>query len=134
MSWWTDIDLRRQRFCGSALFRSGFLPIVSLRFRLCLGQDSLLVAGGSTSRYSCFLSEKWAAIQTVRWESESHSGEEVEVLQRKFSVEIVILFGQTGRSLKIVNPYFKRQGALLILDFAPERSPQTRGADLRSVV
>ena len=32
------------RFCVSALFRSGFLPNVWFRFRLCLEQDSILVA------------------------------------------------------------------------------------------
>ena len=47
-------------------------------FISCLRQDSLLVAEGSTSRYSyCFLSEKWAATQTVRCESESRIGEEI---------------------------------------------------------
>ena len=55
------------------------MPIVSVRFILCLRQDSLLVSEGSTSRYSyCFLSEKWAATQTVRCESESRNGEEIE--------------------------------------------------------
>ena len=52
--------------------------MVSVRFILSLQQDSLLVGEGSTSRYSyCFLSEKWAATQTVGCESESRSGEEI---------------------------------------------------------
>ena len=35
----------------------------------------------STSRYSyCFLSEKWAAIQAIRCDTECHSGEEIESL------------------------------------------------------
>ena len=46
------------------------LLIVSFHFRLCLWQDSLLVAGGSTSRCCYFLSEKWAVAQTIRCESE----------------------------------------------------------------
>ena len=55
------------------------MPIVSVRFTLSLRQDSLLVAEGSTSRnIYCFLSEKWAATQTVRCESESRRGEEIE--------------------------------------------------------
>ena len=42
------------------------------------------VAGGSTSTHSyCFLSEKWAAIQTARCESESYSGEEIKGLTAK---------------------------------------------------
>ena len=45
----------------------------------------------------------------------------------------MILFGQTGRSLKIVNPCFKHQEALLTLDLAPERSLQPRGADWRAI-
>ena len=32
-----------------------------------------------------------------------------------------------------MNPYCKLQGALLMLDFDPECSPQPRGADLRLV-
>ena len=44
----------------------------------------------------------------------------------------MILSVRTGRSLKVVNPYFKGQGALIMLDFAPERSPQPTGADLRA--
>ena len=61
-----------------------FLPTVSVRFILCFRQDSLLVAEGSASRrnYS-FLSEKWAAIPTVRWLSESQSGEKIEGFTEK---------------------------------------------------
>ncbi|EDR06729.1 uncharacterized protein LACBIDRAFT_328442 [Laccaria bicolor S238N-H82] len=40
-----------------------------------------LVAEGSTSRYSyCYPSEKYTAIQTVKCESETHSGDELESL------------------------------------------------------
>ena len=35
---------------------------------------------------------------------------------------------------EIMNPYFKHQGALIMLDFAQEHLPQPRGADLRGIV
>ena len=99
----------------SALFQSGYLPIVSFRSRLSLRQDSLSIARESTSRCCCFLSQKWAVIQTIRCESESYSGEEVEDLTAKvfggdFDLFQRILFRGTGRSLKSVNPYFKPKG------------------------
>ena len=72
--------------------------------------------------------------EIVRCESESYSGEEIEGLTAKAFEEDLILSGRTGRFLKIVNPYFKRRAALLMSDFAPECSPQPRGADLRAVV
>ena len=37
---------KETRFCVNALFQSGFLPIDSFRFRLCLQKNSLLIAGG----------------------------------------------------------------------------------------
>ena len=65
----------------------------------------------STSRYSyCFLSGKWAAIQTIRCDTESHNGEEIESLNgtaKLFSGDFDLV-------------RTKRQWALLILDFAPE--------------
>ena len=79
MGWMAANEMRGRYRCKETKIRSGFLPIISVRFISCLRQDSLLVVEGSTSRYSyCFLSEKWAATQTVRCDSESHSGEEVE--------------------------------------------------------
>ena len=94
------------------LFRLGFLPIVSFRFRLCFQQDLLLVGGGLISSYG---------------------GEGIEGLTEKV-FEILILFGRTGHSLKIVDRYFKCQGVMLMFDFAPERSLQPReGADFKAV-
>ncbi|KIJ95841.1 hypothetical protein K443DRAFT_682716 [Laccaria amethystina LaAM-08-1] len=55
-----------------------------------LGQDLHLVAGGSTSSYSHCLKCQDA------------------IQKRNFSEEMLILFGRTGYSLKIVKPYFKR--------------------------
>jgi hypothetical protein len=63
------------------------------------------------------LSEKWAAIQTVKCESESYSAEGVGGLTAKVFGGDFDLFRRTC-SLKIVNPYFKHQGGLLMLDFA----------------
>ena len=44
-----------------------------------------------------------------------------DILQRELSEVILILFGRTGRSVKIVN---SRQGALVMLWFVPERWAQ----------
>ena len=57
----------------------------------------------------------------------------MEGLTVKISEEILILSGRTGRFLKIVNSCSKRQGALLMFDFAPERLSQPKGADLKAV-
>ena len=60
------------------------IRVLAHHFILCLWQDLLLLAEGLTLRYSyCFLSERWAAIPTIRCESESHSGEEIEGLTEK---------------------------------------------------
>ena len=66
------------------------------------------MGSGVCLRNACFQSERWAAIQTVRCESDSYSGNEIE---GHTTEEILILFGRPGRSLKIVNSDFKRQGA-----------------------
>ena len=72
MRWGTDIDARRQRFDQASC------PSFRLVSYYAFGKILFFIAEGSTSRYSyCFLSEKWAATQTVRCESESRS-EEIE--------------------------------------------------------
>ena len=71
--------------------------------------------------------------ETVRCESESYSGEDIEGLTAKDFGGDLILYGQTGCFLKIVN-LLQAPRALLMSDFAPECSPQPRGADLRAVV
>ena len=98
--------------------------------RLCLWQDSLLAARGSTLRYSsCFLSEKWAAIlldasQIVIVVSKQ------KVLQRNFLEAILILFRRTGRS----HTSNAKGPCLDLAPEGPERSSQPRGAEeLRAV-
>ena len=86
------------RWVGVTLFCTFQIMFLLIHSDYALGQDSLLVIGGLTLRYSyCFQSERWAAIQTVRCESDSYSGNEIE---GHTTEEILILFGWPGHSLK----------------------------------
>ena len=108
------------RFRGTEILRECSVPIRLLAHRFvsdyAFGQKKFWSAESRHRGSHCFPSEKWGAIQTVEWESDSYSGEEIEGLTatafgRDFDlVRLNISFRK--------NCDFKRQWALLMLDSA----------------
>ena len=100
----------------SALFQSGYLPIVSFRSvpDYAFGKIRFWSLESRHRGVVVFCQRSGLLFQLLD-ASQSYSGEEVEDLTAKvfggdFDLFQRILFRGTGRSLKSVNPYFKPKG------------------------